>query len=114
MLFLFLFYFKPTHWYDTLLCYSAGMMWSAKKENIDLFVKKHYLAVLTSLLAIFVVLHIHFLPYAHGLTYNMESIFFSIIIVLITMEANKQFHFNLAGHSFVSIIYLPKNSYDCF
>ena len=82
-----LFYFKPTHWYDTLLCYPAGMMWSAKKENIDLFVKKHYLAVLTSLLAIFVMLHIHFLPYAHGLTYNMESIFFSIIIVLITMKA---------------------------
>ena len=33
---LILFYFKPSYWYDTLLCYSAGMYWSAYKERIDI------------------------------------------------------------------------------
>lgn len=82
-----LYYLKPTYWYDTLLCYPAGMMWSAKKEFIDSFVKNHYLTVLILLLGIFAILHISTLPFAHGLTYNTESIFFSFIVVLITMKA---------------------------
>lgn len=81
-----LFYLKPIYWYDTILCYPAGMVWSAKKESIDSFIKKHYLSVLILLLILFITLRNLKLPFAHGLTYNTENILFSFIIVVITMK----------------------------
>lgn len=81
-----LFYYKPIYWYDTFLCYPVGMIWSAKKESIDSFVKKHYIAVLLLLLIIFVTLRFLKMPFAHGLIYNLKNILFSTIIVVTTMK----------------------------
>lgn len=81
-----LFYFKPTWWYDTLLCYPAGMCWSIRKEQIESHIHKHYESVLLLLIIAFLVLHLCNIPYAHGLTYNTKSIIFSILVVTLTMK----------------------------
>lgn len=83
---LILFYVKPTWWYDTLLCYPAGMYWSIRKEQIESLFQKHYGIVFFFLIITFLTLHLSNIPYAHGLTYNAKSIIFSILVVTLTMK----------------------------
>ena len=88
-----------TRWYDTLLCYPAGMCLSVFKDSITAFVKRYYWLVLAVLL--FFVLTLHFqrwIPVLRGLTYNAKSIAFCFLVVFATMKVKTGNRFlNWAG-----------------
>lgn len=76
-----------TWWYNTLLCYPAGMCLSLYKDTIARYFQKNYLLVLGSLLALFLFLHFQkWIPALRGLTYNAKSIVSAFIVVLATMK----------------------------
>lgn len=74
-------------WYDTILCYPAGMFWSLSKEKAVAFCQRRYWAVLVLLGALFAFLARQtFLPGLRGLTFNLESIVFALLVVQVTMK----------------------------
>ncbi len=83
---LLLFYVKPTWWYDTMLCYPMGMIWSKFKSILDNYIENNYFIIFALIILTFIVLHISPLLYLHGLTSNAKSIIFAIIVLLLTMK----------------------------
>lgn len=78
-------YLKESWWYDTMLCYGAGLAYSCYKQHIERFLKDNYFVVLFLLTIIFAFLC--YLPYEYrGIKYNMFSITFSLLIVLTSMK----------------------------
>lgn len=74
-------------WYNTMLCYPAGMFLSLYKDKVISFVKRYYWVVLVLLLALFMFLHLQrWIPALRGLTYNAKSIVFAGLVVLMTMK----------------------------
>lgn len=83
-----LYVFKQSWWYDTLLVYPIGALVALKKEELFKLARKYYPAVLALtlvLFALFVKIDI-----AHVLTYNVASVLFAILVVLITMRVRVQ------------------------
>ena len=79
-------YKKPVWWYNTLLCFPAGMVFSVYKERITGFFQKNYRIVLLAALGLFLLLHFVGLPGFHGITHNVKSVLFAILIILLTMK----------------------------
>ena len=74
-------------WYDTILCYPAGLLFSLHKEKAVAFCQRRYGVVLAGLAAAFAFLaNQTFLPDCRGLTYNLESIVFALLVVQTTMK----------------------------
>lgn len=74
-------------WYNTILCYPAGMFLSLYKETIVRFFRRYYLFVFGLLLSLFLFLHFQrWIPAMRGLTFNAKSIVFAFLIVLTTMK----------------------------
>lgn len=74
-------------WYNTLLCYPAGMVFSFYKDRIISFFKRYYLSTLLLTVTLFLFLHLQkWIPPLRGLTFNLESISFAILVVLLTMK----------------------------
>ena len=74
-------------WYNTMLCYPAGMCLSLFKDEAISFAKRYFWPVLGVLLAVFLFLHLQsWIPALRGLTFNAKSIAFALIIVLATMK----------------------------
>ena len=104
-----------TWWYNTLLCYPAGMFLSLSKEKVIPFVQHNYLPVLLLSLTFFLFMHFQeWIPALRGLTYNVQSIAFACIIVIATMKVKTGNRFlNWAGSCVFPIyIYqrLPMNA----
>lgn len=77
--------FKGTYWYDTILCFGAGLLYSQHKDVADSFARKHYVLSLTIVLIACILLYN--LPFwLRGLCYNMFCIAFCLLIVLLTMK----------------------------
>ena len=79
-------YKKPEWWYNTLLCFPAGMFLSVYKGRIIGFFQKNYPLVLLASLGLFLLLHFVGLPRIHGITHNLKSVLFAILIILLTMK----------------------------
>lgn len=78
-------YLKESWWYDTMLCFGAGLTYSYYKQHIERFLKNNYFIVLFLLIVISSFLY--YLPYEYrGIKYNMFSIVFSLLIVMTTMK----------------------------
>jgi hypothetical protein len=75
---------KGSYWYNTMLSFPAGYVYSQYKNQLEHFVKSHYLSCLIILLVIFAVLHIK--PYLEVVSYNIQSIAFALLVVLLTMK----------------------------
>ena len=76
-----------SNWYNTMLCYPAGMLLSLDKEAISGFFRRHYLLFWGGLLALLLFLHFQALiPSLRGLTYNAKGITFAFLIVLLSMK----------------------------
>lgn len=74
-------------WYDTILCYPAGMAYSFHKERVVAFCQRHYWWILVLLAGAFAFLaRQSFLPECRGLTYNLEAIVFALLVVQATMK----------------------------
>ena len=73
-------------WYNTILCFPAGVAYSVWKDRFEMFFQNHYLISLSFMLALFMVLHFIRIPSGHGLAYNFMSVVFALLIVLLTMK----------------------------
>lgn len=81
-------FLKQPWWYDTLLCFPAGMLFSSYKEQIEFFVtnnsRNYYLCLTISLISFLLLKNSNL--FLHGFIRNVQAILFSIIIVLLTMK----------------------------
>ena len=79
-------YKKPIWWYNTLLCFPVGMFFSVYKGRITRFFQKNYHAVFFTAFGLFLLFHFMSLPDLHGITHNMKSFLFVLLIILLTMK----------------------------
>lgn len=77
---------KQSWWYNTMLCFPAGMWLSIYKEKLLIFFQRYYLVVFLVTLCAFLSLHFVKLPELYGFTHNLESMLFAVVIVLLTMK----------------------------
>lgn len=76
-------YYKQEYWYNTMLCFCAGIYFSILK-NED-FILKRYWYILSLTIICLVILN--YSPFSlKGLTYNAKSIVFCAMIILLTMK----------------------------
>lgn len=94
-------------WYNTMLCYPAGMCLSLFKDRFIKFAKRNYWPVLGVLLAVFLFLHLQkVFPAFRGLTFNAQSIAFAFLIVMATMKVKTGNRFLYWAGSCVFPIYI--------
>lgn len=76
-----------TWWYNTLLCYPLGLIYSFNKDKINsfLFNNKNYAIILPLLFIVFIIFY-HYLRDSHWILYDIISILFSLIVILLTMK----------------------------
>lgn len=68
-------YYKQPYWYNTMLCFPFGMLYSGYKRKFDIYFHKHYFKSLFVFIVLFIVAR--YIPISlRGLIYNTESIFF--------------------------------------
>ena len=70
-----------------MMAFGAGVVYAMNKVQLEGFVKRNYLAVLFALAAMFFALP--FLPFVssyHFAIFNMKSIVFALLVVLLTMK----------------------------
>ncbi len=78
-------YHKQSYWYNTMLCFPFGMLFSVVKDKAENIILPDYYKCLFTSLILFLILS--YIPYPlKGLTYNMESISFAMIVVLLMMK----------------------------
>lgn len=74
-------------WYDTILCYPAGVLHSLYKEPVVAFSRRHYWSVLGLLALAFSFLAWRpSLPEFRGLAGNLEAVAFALLVVQATMK----------------------------
>ena len=78
---------KPSHWYNTLLCFPAGMWYSYYKHKIDKILNNHYFSVFFLGLFLLFLLHkiLKIVKY-DSLFYGFYSIVFALIVILISIK----------------------------
>ena len=77
--------FKPSWWYDTMLCFGFGIFYSIWRERIETILKRYYWFILPALF--FLLICIGKIPYsAKGFVFNTYCIIFSLLIVMLTMK----------------------------
>ena len=78
-------YLKAEYWYNTMFCYTVGLVFSGYKDKIEEFVKSRYWIIL--IVSLIVLLIIDRIPYsAKGLVYNAFAVVFCACVVLGTMK----------------------------
>lgn len=78
-------YVKPSWWYDTMLCFGVGMLYSVWRERIEVILKRYYWLILPMVLALLYLLDKS--PYyLRGLVYNAYCIVFCLLVVMLTMK----------------------------
>ena len=85
---LFLYIFKPSHWWDTLLCFALGMWFGLFKEKIDEFVENPKNYLLTAILITITFLGLLFVDYIInlGAIYIILPLLFALFAVAVTMK----------------------------
>lgn len=78
-------YVKPFWWYDTMLCFGVGILYSVWRERIEVILKRYYWLILPVVLALLCLLDKS--PYyLRGLVHNTYSIAFCLLVVMLTMK----------------------------
>lgn len=78
-------FFKSYYWYDTMLCFGAGLFYSLFKKKTEGFVRKHYWATLAILMSLLIVTEL-LSSHARGFTYNVFSVVLCLLMVTLTMR----------------------------
>lgn len=74
-------------WYNTMLCYPTGVLFSLFKDRLTVVFKRFYFLFFIFILSAFLFLHLQvWLPDFRGLIFNLKAIFFAILIVLCSMK----------------------------
>lgn len=75
-------YVKPFWWYDTMLCFGVGILYSVWRERIEVILKRYYWLILPVVLALLYLLDKS--PYyLRGLVHNTYSIAFCLLVVML-------------------------------
>lgn len=78
-------YVKPAWWYDTMLCFGVGMLYSVWRERIEVILKRYYWLILPMVLALLYLLGKS--PYyLRGLVHNTYCVVFCLLVVMLTMK----------------------------
>ena len=78
-------FFKSAYWYNTMLAYPAGFLFAEYESKIVSVLRKYYLPLLFIFAIVFVV-SFYFLPEMKGLSTNLASICFALIVVMLSMR----------------------------
>lgn len=78
---------KPGYWFNTILCYPVGFLYSFQKESIESFLKKYYWQIMALSVTLFFIL-VLFPEDALCLRFNAISILFAMIVVMVTMKVS--------------------------
>lgn len=77
--------FKPSYWYDTMLCFLVGMIYSEKKKLIERLCKRHWATFFSASVVVASLLLCH-CPSLRGVGSNVKAVAFVMAIVLFTMR----------------------------
>ena len=78
---------KESWWYDTMMSFGVGVAYAIHKKQIEPFVRRWYWTVLFSLATAFVAIpHLPLISRCHFAMFNMKSVVFAILVVLLTMK----------------------------
>ena len=79
--------FKPSLWYNTMLVFPAGIAYAVYADKLERLIQKRYILSVVLLFAAFFSLHFLMRSHPlHGLTFNVKSIVFALLIVVLTMK----------------------------
>lgn len=82
---LFLSILKPSWWYDTMLCFAAGVFYSVFRHGIEAVAKRYYWQTLYVL--VLLLLCLSRISYSMGgLVYNTFCIVFCLLIIMLSMK----------------------------
>lgn len=73
-------------WYNTIMVFPSGVIYALCSEQVEKVVHKWYWLSLAVFLVLFLALHYGHPRPLHGLTFNIQSIVFSLLIVVMTMK----------------------------
>lgn len=76
--------FKESYWYNTLLCYPMGFMYSTYKDKIESRIKASYWICAVMATLSFVLLYTFLRN--HQISYNAVSMAFAIMVVILTLK----------------------------
>lgn len=81
---------KGDYWYNTILCYPFGMLYSLYKDKVDNYIKKdkvNWIKIFIIVIVLFGIFSILLLKNPKFiLAYEIESVLFAIIIVMLSMK----------------------------
>lgn len=99
-------HYKESWWYNTLLCYGAGLTFSIYKTQIEKLLKSHYFLVFAFSSILLILLWSHPFDF-HGLRHNLLSIIISTITIILSMKIciNNKVLIWLGKHLFPIYIY---------
>lgn len=111
-------FLKKSYWYNTMMAYPAGVLFAAYQNRIVAVFRKYYLPLLILLGGTFFVTFYQ-LPKMRGISDNIASICFALIVVLLTMKiiVENDFLKWCGEHLFPLYIYQRLSMivmYDCF
>ena len=92
MLIVLLSFFKQPYWYNTAICFTAGMWFCRYKDKIQVFLfkKKRYNVVFLSLLLVFLLISLLrkalFNSFWNTLLFNLIAMLFSLLVIFISMK----------------------------
>ncbi len=78
-------FFKQDYWYNTMLCYSAGIFFSKYRDIVEPFVCRHYWVMLT-VIVLFMIVLCNLPLFARGLVYNAFTVTFCAFVLLLTLK----------------------------
>ena len=78
-------YLRPSYWYDTILCFSFGMIYSEYRDFIEKIARRFYWPILVAL-SMIVLMLFYRCPAFRGIGWNIKSVAFSLLVVLLTMK----------------------------
>lgn len=127
-----LYFFKEDWWYDTILCYAFGLIYSQYIGEFEKRIKKYWLLSLIFTVCVFLILYIvtHSTAVPWLISFNMLAISFALLIIIAGMKikvGNKwinwcgvhlfpiymfqgliyQMLFNIGGESHLLVSYSP-------
>ena len=77
---------KTEIFYNTIMCYPAGMFYSYYKSDLETFVHKHFWLCLFNSASFFLIGLIATFFIGRGVLYNFTSLLFAFIVVMLTMK----------------------------
>lgn len=98
-----IYFVKPFWWYDTILSYSAGMIYSFNKSRVERILQNRFFVVLSTSSMIIILLELTHVDYL-GIVHNVESVVFALLVVTLTMKVkNNNKYLNWCGRNLFSM-----------